>query len=105
MTEASALESIFFDALAIKSPTEREVYLNEACAGNDQLRQSVERMLTAHAQAGSFLESPAVQRQETSAFVSISEIVGSQIGPYKLLQQIGEGGMGTVYMAEQSQPV
>src|SRR5436190_1304816 len=99
MTEASALESIFFDALAIKSPTEREVYLNEACAGNDQLRQSVERMLTAQAQAGSFLESPAVQRQETSAFASISEIAG--IGPYKLLQQIGEGGMGTVYMAEQ----
>jgi eukaryotic-like serine/threonine-protein kinase len=105
MTDISPLESIFFAALAKPTMAERQAFLDQACAGNDELRQSVERMLAAQAHAGSFLEQPAIERPQTAAFSAGPEPIGTQIGPYKLLQQIGEGGMGTVYMAEQSEPV
>ncbi len=107
MSEPTPLEAIFFAALE-KAPDQRAAYLNEACAGDADLRRRIERMLAAQAEAASFLETPP------SAIVAIAsptielpahEKPGTQIGPYKLLQQIGEGGMGVVYMAEQTQPV
>jgi eukaryotic-like serine/threonine-protein kinase len=104
MTNPSPLESIFFAALAKHAPAERMAYLNEACVGNDELRGSIERMLAAQAAAGSFLERPVMAA--TSLYQTpITESPGSVIGPYKLLQQIGEGGMGVVFMAEQSEPI
>ena len=106
MNNPSPLESIFFAALEKHSPAERMAFLDEACAGNDELRGSVERMLAAQAAAGSFLEQPAIVGDATIHHEPpISERPGTVIGPYKLLQQIGEGGMGVVFMAEQTEPI
>ncbi len=106
MTNPSPLESIFFAALEKHAPDERMAYLDKVCAGNDELRASVERMLAAKAAAGSFLERPAIAGDATAHYeLPITERPGSVIGPYKLLQQIGEGGMGVVFMAEQTEPI
>src|SRR5207244_10485350 len=68
------------------------------------LRAEVERLLANHFRAGGFLERPAAVL-ETGALPPADQALGMMIGPYKLLEQIGEGGMGTVFMAEQTQPV
>jgi eukaryotic-like serine/threonine-protein kinase len=84
-------------------PAERLAYLDGACAGDAALRQQVEGLLRAHEQAGTFLEtSPA---SLALASTPLTEKPGDRIGRYKLLQQIGEGGCGVVYMAEQEEPV
>src|SRR5205823_2875212 len=94
MTNPSPLEAIFFAALEKGSPQERAAYLDEACAGDPDLRRCVERMLAAQAQAGSFLEQPARSPVVTADEQPVKEAPGTMIGPYKLLQPIGEGGMG-----------
>jgi eukaryotic-like serine/threonine-protein kinase len=98
------IEAVFLRALEIPSPPERAAYLQAACAGDDELRRRVERMLAAQPQLGSFLDQNAAEIVLTT-HQSAAERPGAQIGPYKLLQQIGEGGMGAVYMAEQTRPV
>jgi tetratricopeptide (TPR) repeat protein/serine/threonine protein kinase len=105
MSNPSPLESIFFAALEKQSSAERKAFLDEACAGNDELRGSVERMLAAQADAGSFLESPPPGVTSAVDSSELSEQPGTIIGPYKLLEQIGEGGMGVVFMADQQEPV
>jgi eukaryotic-like serine/threonine-protein kinase len=109
MHDIGTLEQIFADALH-KQPNEQSAFLNEACAGDAALRHRLEKMLAAHAEASKFLEIPpsaivVAGRDRTADFHPISEGPGSRIGPYKLLQQIGEGGFGVVYMAEQHEPV
>ena len=106
MPTTSQLESIFFAALEKPSPAERTAFLDDACAGNDELRSRVDRMIAAQSQAASFLEQPALILDSTANHdAPIAERPGTMIGPYKLLQQIGEGGMGVVFMAEQSEPL
>src|ERR1700756_2909108 len=105
MNHPSPLEAIFFAALERDTPDERAAYLDGACAGDPDFRRRVEKMLAAQAQAGSFLEQPAHSPVVTVPEQPVSEVPGTVIGPYKLLQQIGEGGMGTVFLAEQTQPV
>src|SRR5262245_61934545 len=97
------LETVFSAALAMQSPEERAAYLEQACAGNEDLRRSAERLLNAYPVVGRFLEPPSADKATDSP--PITERPGTIIGPYKLLQQIGEGGMGVVFMAEQTEPI
>jgi serine/threonine protein kinase/Flp pilus assembly protein TadD len=105
MNDPSPLEAIFFAALEKGSQQERAAYLDLTCATDPELRRHVEKMLAASAQAGSFLEQPAASPAVTVAELPISEGPGTVFGPYKLLEQIGEGGFGVVFMAEQVRPV
>ena len=98
-------ESIFALALERPSPAERAAFVQGACVGNPSLLARVEGLLRSHEGAGSFLQQPLDSSTLTSRRDRPSEGPGTRIGPYKLLQQIGEGGMGVVYMAEQEQPV
>jgi serine/threonine protein kinase/tetratricopeptide (TPR) repeat protein len=96
---------LFAAALEIDAPAERSAYLDRACGGDDALRARIEALLRAHQQAGSFLVAPPVAGTVTLEAPKPREGPGTVIGPYKLLQTIGEGGMGTVSMAEQTHPV
>ena len=103
-TQLLNIRSIFDNAIEIASEIDRKAYLDEACADAPEIRVQVEALLQAHSQAGSFLNA-AADRQRTQSFDPIAERPGTVIGPYKLLQQIGEGGMGVVFMAEQTEPI
>lgn len=101
---------LFFGALECPTPREREAYLDHACGGDRTLRDSVEDLLRNHIE-DSFLEKAAVTPPTppcdtpSGAAKYGFEKPGDWIGPYKLLQEIGEGGCGTVFMAEQQQPL
>ncbi len=105
--ETSRLDTIFSAAVEIASAEDRSAYIAQSCGGDGELRARVEKLVDAHFRAGSFLEHPAPGA--TGPFApgdsTAPEGAGSVIGPYKLLQQIGEGGMGAVFMAEQTHPV
>lgn len=100
-------------AAAISLPqTQRAAYLQTACAGDEKLHQQVQALLDAHADADNFMKSPpapgardALLANEAATLVVAMEKAGDRIDRYKLLQEIGEGGMGVVYMAEQEEPV
>jgi eukaryotic-like serine/threonine-protein kinase len=98
-------QSIFIEALEKEDPAERAAFLDEACADDPALRQRIEKLLERHQQAGAFLQPSDADLYATLEGPQLSDAPGMVIGPYKLLQQIGEGGMGTVYMAEQTEPV
>jgi tetratricopeptide (TPR) repeat protein/serine/threonine protein kinase len=95
---------IFIAAVQKGGPEERSAYLQEACGRDAPMRQRIEALLREYEQLGSYLEPPAAA-QAVTLDEPVSERPGAVIGPYKLLQQIGEGGMGTVFMAEQTEPV
>jgi WD40 repeat protein/serine/threonine protein kinase/Flp pilus assembly protein TadD len=99
------LRALFCEALDRKSPQEQADYLEQACQGRPELRARVEALLRAHVEASGFLQEPTGQLAAAGEEPAATERVGTLIGPYKLLQQIGEGGFGIVYMAEQTQPV
>ncbi len=97
-------QSIFHEAVEKSDPAERARFLDEVCGEDADLRGHLELLLDSHNQSGSFLEQGAIVSPTVELSVldePIAEQPGSQIGPYKLLQKIGEGGMGVVYLAEQ----
>ncbi len=92
---------IFLGALEIATSSDRITYIERECQGDATLRSAVDKMLEESDQLGSFLEQPPAVELQTWREGKRSE----HIGPYKLLQEIGEGGCGVVYMAEQERPV
>jgi serine/threonine protein kinase len=96
--------SIFLAALEVIDPVERAAYVKQACEGDDSLRKGVDALLDAHMRPGSFLHATSALNQTIEADDPGVQ-PGARIGPYKLLQRIGEGGMGIVLMAEQEEPV
>jgi serine/threonine protein kinase/Flp pilus assembly protein TadD len=98
------VKSIFGDALELRSPAERAAYLDQACGGDPRLRAEVESLLRARQDAGCFLASPG-SAAGAAAEEPFSERAGTVLGPYKLLEQIGEGGFGVVFLAEQKEPL
>jgi eukaryotic-like serine/threonine-protein kinase len=98
------LKAIFLEAVERHAPDKWGAYLDDACANDRELRHHVEKLLEVHASGGSLLDKGAFAA-ELTIDQPVTERPGTHIGPYKLLQQIGEGGMGAVYMAEQKVPV
>ncbi len=99
--DVTDIQQIFNDAILLDSEDQRSKYLDQVCGENEKLRQRVNSLLKAHSEAGAFFGgSPFETRIHDTV-----EMIGQQIGPYKLLEVIGEGGMGTVYMAEQTKPI
>jgi WD40 repeat protein len=109
------IETIYDAALQLESAEKRQAYLDLACEGNELLRAKIEEMLGAEARAeaffgdveplGSVIASAESSPEEDLTEIHVTEKVGTVIDRYKLLQKIGEGGMGVVYMAEQTRPV
>ncbi len=91
---------------AIQLPIEQRVaFLDQVCAGDQQLRRRIEALLKSNDRAGAFLEQPPEVVSEGRAKADTGEKPGDRVDRYKLLQQIGEGGCGVVFMAEQEEPV
>jgi serine/threonine protein kinase/tetratricopeptide (TPR) repeat protein len=100
-------EDAVFEAALARQQGQRAAYLARACGDDTSLRERVEALLQAHAQTTGLLEPEGVTRPASTMILNepLTEKAGDRIGRYKLLQQIGEGGCGVVYMAEQQEPV
>jgi serine/threonine protein kinase len=105
---------VFANALKFATPAERAAYLDEACAGDPQLRADVEALLQAHASDPGFLEQPASSLggtadtpfdQRAAGLTPAEGPGGVLVGRYQLLEAIGEGGMGSVWLAQQQEPI
>jgi len=106
MNNESNREVAILNAVVELPAEKRAAYLDEACRGDAGLRERIEGLLRAHEEAGDFLEGGNGALAKTIQLtVPVTEKPGDMIGRYKLLQAIGEGGCGVVYMAEQEEPV
>src|SRR5579864_6193382 len=95
---------LFMHAVGKLPPEQWDAYVAQTCGRDNELAAHVRQFLQVHREAGKFLEEPAAALVVTID-EPITERPGTNIGPYKLMEQIGEGGMGLVFVAEQQQPV
>ena len=93
------LKEIFHAAVAL-APAERHAYLNHACDGNASLRKAVESLLRSHEETGNFVDAPAYQAAAEMLVEGVELKAGKNIAHYRIVRLLGEGGMGTVYLAE-----
>jgi serine/threonine protein kinase len=98
-------EKVFEGAIKLPTPQERAAYVRGACGEDQALRQQVESLIQAHEEVGGFMPTDPGEAGITIPDRPLSESEGTSVGRYKLLQRIGEGGMGVIYMAEQTEPV
>lgn len=113
MSGPMTAKQIFLATFEMADPAARAKFLAHACGDNHSLRREVEALLGAHHESDDLLDQPRIDARRViseeplvaTVDVPFTEKPGSQIGPFKLLEQIGEGGMGIVYMAEQQRPV
>jgi serine/threonine protein kinase len=97
-------KGIFLAALEISDPAEQAAFVAQACAGDDALKKRVEELLRAYGESGGPLDKFPAALEPTLVGDRIEQ-VGSTIGPYELLEQIGEGGFGLVFVAKQERPI
>jgi 2-methylaconitate cis-trans-isomerase PrpF len=101
-------EALFRAAAELESRAARAAFLDQACAGNRTLRARLDALLAAHEQTEGALAEPPPAANATMKIEftdAPDEAVGQTLGRYKLLERVGEGGCGTVYVAEQTEPV
>src|SRR3712207_943979 len=94
------IKELFHSALE-RGRGERVAFLDEACAGDESLRREVESLITSHEKEGSFIDAPAYQMAAGLLTDDQAELlVGQRIGHYQILETLGKGGMGEVYLAQ-----
>lgn len=99
------LREIFAEAIQIENVHDRQKFLDQACGDDQDKRQQVEQLLADHAKLGGFLESANTPTESYSAGSENQKAFPTHVGPYRLLEEIGSGGMGIVYLAHQTKPV
>src|SRR5258705_13347439 len=105
MNDRPAQDVEVFSAVVELAVAERAAYLDKACLGDSELRKRVEALLREHEELGDFLEKPPSKGVPQGGATGTWAKPGDRIGHYKLVRQIGEGGCGVVYLAEQEEPI